>query len=135
MSKKVVVVNNTVYADRRHFCTDCKNWFTFSAQEQYHWYVELQFPTYSMPKQCIECRRQRREQKRLAHQLAEALHSLDERDARQLFAIAQIYERMDNAEKAVLFYRRARNLERDEKKRQSMEQHIERLLSKNEPRS
>lgn len=123
------------YVDRQYVCAECKRSFTFSAKEQRHWYEELKFYHNAYPQECVDCRRKQHEQVRLSRQLSEALHSLDDRDSRQMFAIAQIYEQMSNSEKAVLFYRRAKNLERDEKKRQSIEQHIERLLSENEPSS
>jgi hypothetical protein len=90
---------------------------------------------WSIPRQCAECRRKRRTKNRLSQEIEKALLSLDERNPQELLKVALIFERAHNMEKALLYARRAKNLERDEKKRQSIMQHIERLLSEDEPSS
>ncbi len=53
------------YYDAQIPCEDCHGEFIFSAAEQRRWYEESQFPAQSWPRQCPDCRRQRRERARL----------------------------------------------------------------------
>lgn len=52
------------YFDVSLQCSDCGKEFIFSSKEQLFWYEHLKFWVQSRPKQCVECRRIRREQKR-----------------------------------------------------------------------
>jgi hypothetical protein len=42
-------------------CTDCGETFVFSGKEQQYWYEHLKFWVQSRPKQCVDCRRKRRQ--------------------------------------------------------------------------
>jgi hypothetical protein len=98
------------YIDRPFTCQDCRQPSVFGAAEQKHWFEELGFLIWVHPTQCPACRRKRRAKKRLNAELAAALAGLDPGDARQLDAIAGIYEAMGNVPKAGLFRARARNV-------------------------
>jgi Probable zinc-ribbon domain len=52
------------YYDHRLHCEDCDTDFIFAAAEQ-HWYETLRFWVQAYPKQCLDCRRKRRDHQRL----------------------------------------------------------------------
>ena len=56
------------YFDTKLRCEDCGSMFVFSAKEQQFWYENLKFWVQSRPKQCLDCRRARRERKREQNQ-------------------------------------------------------------------
>jgi hypothetical protein len=49
------------YFDVELRCEDCEQQFVFSAREQQFWYEQLKFWVQSRPKQCVSCRRIRRQ--------------------------------------------------------------------------
>jgi Probable zinc-ribbon domain len=49
------------YVDKHGRCLDCGCEFTFSAQEQKHWYEVLHIPIYAGPGHCRACRKRRRD--------------------------------------------------------------------------
>jgi hypothetical protein len=61
-------------------CKNCRNYFTFSAKEQQHWYEELKFWADSVPIECDDCRGKTRAvvilNKRLSKVLAKEPKSL-----------------------------------------------------------
>lgn len=93
-------------------CTDCGQPFVFGASEQRFWYEELQFLVQSRPKQCIPCRKKRRERNRAHQQLGEATRTLDPRDPEQLATVAQLLYQAGSQRKGREFAARARNLAR-----------------------
>jgi hypothetical protein len=97
------------YVDRPFRCDDCGRECVFSAQEQRHWFEKLGFLIWVSPKQCPECRRKRRMNKRTHASLAEALHGLDPHDAAQLEAVARLYDALGRSERATEYRARARN--------------------------
>lgn len=52
------------YVDKPGRCLDCGCEFTFSAQEQKHWYEVLHIPIYAGPGHCKACRKRRRDASR-----------------------------------------------------------------------
>jgi hypothetical protein len=52
------------YVDKHGRCLDCGCEFTFSAQEQKHWYEVLHIPIYVGPGHCRACRKRRRDASR-----------------------------------------------------------------------
>jgi hypothetical protein len=52
------------YFDRKFQCRKCGKLFTFSANEQRYWFETLKFWVQSYPKDCIDCRRRKREAKK-----------------------------------------------------------------------
>ena len=51
------------YFDVELRCEDCQQQFVFSPKEQQFWYENLKFWVQSRPKQCVSCRRARRQTK------------------------------------------------------------------------
>jgi hypothetical protein len=49
------------YFDVELRCKDCEQQFLFSAREQQFWYEQVKFWVQSRPKQCVPCRRARRQ--------------------------------------------------------------------------
>lgn len=99
------------YVDRAFRCTDCGADSVFRPKEQQLWYEDYGFLIWSHPKQCLECRRVRRDDKATHQKLADALSNLDLNDADSLDAIADLYEALGSA-KATVFRRRAKNARR-----------------------
>lgn len=87
------------YIKRKLVCDDCNVDFEFSAKEQQHWFEELGFWHESMPRRCITCRKQIREQRNLNTELSDLMRNLNKDDFKQLQRISEIYEQMGKAEK------------------------------------
>ena len=51
------------YEDQARQCTDCGTRFTFTKEEQRHWYEELKFPIQVRGSGCPDCRRKIRNTK------------------------------------------------------------------------
>ena len=100
------------YIDRRFHCTDCDTDFLFSATEQQYWFETLGFLVFVHPKQCVVCRKKRRQKKHTQKAIAETLHNLDPNDPEQLQALAKLYEEYGAVEKAAETKRRANNRKR-----------------------
>lgn len=49
------------YFDVELRCEDCEQKFVFTGREQQFWYEQLKFWVQSRPKQCVSCRRARRQ--------------------------------------------------------------------------
>lgn len=113
------------YIDQKKTCQTCGNTFIFSAQEQCFWYEELKFLVVSHPTTCPACRRENREKKKSMLALQEALENLDSQDPEGLLAVADSFQRIGNNEKALLYLRRAKNLERKGKKPELFSENIE----------
>ena len=54
------------YRDQRFTCTDCKERFTWTADEQRFWYEQLRGSIYSEAARCQTCRKQRKDSQRRA---------------------------------------------------------------------
>ena len=85
------------YVDTTFACDRCDGEFTFSAEEQRIWYEEYGFWIDSLPKHCLECRRELRELKAARREydrnLEEALNSTDPELKRRLArVIDELYE-------------------------------------------
>jgi hypothetical protein len=48
------------YRDQQFTCTDCKQQFTWTAEEQRFWYEQLRGSVYSEAARCQTCRKQRK---------------------------------------------------------------------------
>ena len=48
------------FQDADFVCTDCKQHFTWTAEEQRHWYEQLHGSIYSTAARCQTCRRRRK---------------------------------------------------------------------------
>lgn len=66
------------YVDEETVCTQCGQPFTFTAHEQKFWYETLRFNFRSTAIRCQRCRRQRRNERSLHHQLSAAIRLADE---------------------------------------------------------
>jgi hypothetical protein len=55
------VVAETAYYSMQRRCEDCAELFWFSAREQWIWYERWGFWIDSVPNQCAECRKRRRQ--------------------------------------------------------------------------
>ncbi len=64
------------YTDEEYECAACKQAFVFSANEQQYWYEDLQFELWVKPFRCVECRRQRRNKRKLRMELTSASNAL-----------------------------------------------------------
>lgn len=60
------------YVDKRNTCIQCRQEFLFSAQEQKYWYESLGFSQNSLAVRCKVCRRQRRSEASIRHQVSVA---------------------------------------------------------------
>lgn len=100
------------YFDQQKTCQVCGKKFIFSAQEQHFWYEELKFLVVSHPTACPTCRRENREKKKSNMALQEALENLDAQDPESLLAVAELFQRVGNEEKALLYLRHAKNIDR-----------------------
>ena len=112
------------YFERSLKCADCGKDFLFSAQEQHYWYDILQFYIDSYPKQCAPCRHKRRVYKRHFHDLQRAIESLDPNSSEQLAQVAEGYLKIGSPQRALEFFRRARNKARKENEKDQFQQRI-----------
>lgn len=85
------------YVDATFGCAACGRSFSFSADEQRAWYEEYGFWVDSRPKNCVACRRELRNRKRLRQEydseVARAIESGDLECKKQLAdVIDQLYE-------------------------------------------
>ena len=85
------------YVDTTFACDRCDGEFTFSAEEQQIWYEEYGFWIDSLPKHCLECRRELRELKAARREydrnVEEAINSTDPELKRRLaHVIDELYE-------------------------------------------
>jgi hypothetical protein len=85
------------YVDTTFACDRCDGEFTFSAEEQRIWYEEYGFWIDSLPKHCLECRRELRELKAARQEydrnVEEAINSTDPELKRRLaHVIDELYE-------------------------------------------
>lgn len=83
------------YVDADVRCEQCGEVFRFSADEQRQWYEEYRFWVGSFPRQCPDCRRERRRLKALHQEydrsVADALRSNDpEQKARAIEIVDQL---------------------------------------------
>lgn len=101
------------YYDVMLRCTDCGQSFTFSAEDQRFWYEHLRFIIYAYPKQCLPCRRKRRDRNQASAELSSILQKLDHRNPQELIRVAELYQRMGIKRKSLEYMRRAKNLVRD----------------------
>ncbi len=111
------------YFDQFQTCSDCGQEFIFSASEQTFWYETLEFPSFSTPRQCPNCRRKRRAVKKANTKLSEMLASF-EGTIPELLHAADLYEQMGNKPKSLEFLRRAKNKSRDEAEKQVLVERI-----------
>ncbi len=63
LQKFVDCVPYYAYFDLQLECGTCGKRFQFSAKEQQFWYESLKFWVQSWPKDCVECRREKRKRK------------------------------------------------------------------------
>lgn len=87
------------YVDRALVCLECGEAFTFSADEQKHWYETLGFHHHADAVRCVACRRKRRSEKALNGQIARAKEALRESpdDPSHLLALAEATARLHEA--------------------------------------
>lgn len=97
------------YADSPRNCVECGAEFVFAAAEQLHWYETLRFHLASQPIRCAPCRKRRRSGTTVRARIGETLAALDPNDAKQLAAVAALYEEIGSIEKAADYLRRAKN--------------------------
>ena len=64
------------YIDESIKCMDCSKGFTFQADEQKHWYEDLQFNLSSKPKRCKECNAAFKKVKNETNQLNQHLRNI-----------------------------------------------------------
>ncbi|MFT4621364.1 MAG: hypothetical protein ACI8PZ_000016 [Myxococcota bacterium] len=65
-----------VYTPRTQRCPTCREAFTFTAEEQRHWYEVLQIPIQAVARTCRACRRADRQKKRANDAMGVALAEL-----------------------------------------------------------
>lgn len=84
------------YYDQNKTCRTCDNTFTFSKEEQHHWYEELQFWVMSDATNCIRCRTDRRQRRQAIseaqRQLDKRLPTLDMKNSMQLEEAIKLYQ-------------------------------------------
>ncbi|WP_442485696.1 zinc-ribbon domain containing protein [Aeoliella sp. SH292] len=85
------------YIDAAFHCSRCGESFVFTAEEQKFWYEELRFWVDSLPKECINCRRELRELKALQQEYdrgiaAALLKSTDIVEKRRLVLVIEAME-------------------------------------------
>jgi hypothetical protein len=99
------------YFDKTYSCTDCHTKFIFSAKEQQYWYEELKFWVQSYPRQCLACRRKRREKNVAAQTLQKKLEQLELhlQEPLHLLDIASLYLKIGSYHKAVEYVSKAQN--------------------------
>ncbi len=107
------------YVDKTRTCEDCKTDFVFSASEQAYWYETLQFVSYSVPKQCPDCRRERRRTKGVHLELGR-IHSQFSGSVSELIQLAELYLELGHAEKGLEHLRRAKNKTRSVEMREGL---------------
>jgi rubrerythrin len=117
------------YWDKSLTCQDCGAEFVFSAKEQTFWYEKLQFVRVSVPKQCPTCRRKRRIYKRDFHDLGRALGTLDPKNPVHLVEVADLYVKIELFDKALEFFRRAKNLLKTSPEKRVLEQRIQEIMT------
>ena len=100
------------YYDKSFRCQSCKEKFTFSKEEQQHWYEDLNFVVYSKPINCATCRKEIRASKNLNKELSDLLREGKPKDVEKLQRIAQIYKEMDKPEKMKAYLSAADKLRR-----------------------
>jgi len=88
------------YFDKELLCESCKRPFTFTKHEQKYWYEDLNFWVQSIPKNCLECRKEKRQQSQINRQLQSLLKALNMNDSEQLISISRLYMELDNVAKA-----------------------------------
>lgn len=94
------------YYDQNRRCQQCDVKFTFTKEEQIHWYEQLKFVVYAQPKHCLNCRKEIRKTKDLNSELSNLLKEGTPSDLESLERIAQIYAQMGNEEKAKVYQNR-----------------------------
>jgi glutaredoxin len=99
---------NFAYVNQSRSCEDCKTGFLFSASEQAYWYETLQFTPYSVPKQCPDCRRTRRNAKGVHLELGR-IQAQSSGSVAELIQLADLYLELGNARKALEHLQRAKN--------------------------
>ncbi len=87
------------FVDQEKECVQCGKKFVFSAKEQKYWYETLKFNFHSVAIRCRLCRRRRRSQSAVRHQIQQAKRRLEAapEDAGCLLALAEAtvtYHRM-----------------------------------------
>lgn len=102
------------YFDQQRKCEACKQWYTFSKEEQQHWYEDLQFVVYSKPKQCLDCRKVKRKGRDVNTELSALLRDGRPEDPDQLARIAELYGQMGKEEKQKAYARAAEKLRKQQ---------------------
>jgi glutaredoxin len=96
------------YFDQARTCEDCQTDFVFSASEQAYWFETLQFVTYSVPKQCPDCRKTRRKAKGVHLELGR-IQAQFSGSIPELIQLADLYLELGNTAKVLEHLRRAKN--------------------------
>lgn len=112
------------YFDIQLKCEDCREMFTFSANEQKYWYEELHFWVQSRPKRCQSCREIKRSQKRANHELTERLQNIDPKNPFDLAEVSRLYFDLGNLDKSLEFLRQAKNRARESHQLDSLEKKL-----------
>ena len=108
-------------------CNNCQNRFVFSASEQQFWYEKLQFWVQSRPKQCINCRKAKRQIKQANIKLQEFLKNCDRHNSIDLARLAKLYFEVNSYKKGSSFLKQAVNTA----KRNNNEDELKIFLSAN----
>lgn len=82
------------YWDRNYTCQTCRSKFTFSKEEQKHWFESLRFVVFSKPKNCRSCQKEKRANEGLNTRLSNLLKEGLPEEKEKLLEVAKIYQEM-----------------------------------------
>lgn len=88
------------FFDIRLSCVNCNANFTFTKEEQKHWYETLQFNIHSISKHCNNCRKVIRTEKKDQLILMDFLKRVDKLNKDELLKLSDIYKRLGKESKS-----------------------------------
>jgi len=103
------------YFDIDKTCETCNTPYVFTKEEQKHWYESLKFWVQSKPKNCLKCRGEIRESRKLNNELSELLKDKEKLTVRDMVRLSEIYDEIKKPDKSKYYDRLARKANRMKK--------------------
>ncbi len=105
------------YYDISKTCETCKEEYLFRQGEQQYWYEELQFWVQSIPINCPNCRKSKRDANSLNNELSNILADKDNLSIKDMERLAEIYTEINKPDRVKYFQRQIEKRKKQESKK------------------
>ncbi|QHL86837.1 hypothetical protein GU926_05045 [Nibribacter ruber] len=88
------------FFDLNKTCENCAKDYVFTKEEQQSWYEKLRFWVQSKPKYCADCRRKKRQRKRMNKELSDILSKKENLGIEDMERLSEIYKEINRPDKS-----------------------------------